>query len=151
MTVEDMDGIHHINIYSKGTTEVGRWLTNFAYCPIQTEHGWFNSVEGYWYWLTSFNDKLRTLHGFEAKKLGKESEVIMERSVDEFKNKICDAIDLKLKTKANWVAREVNLPLKHYYDYGGKRVYKEEYNWITEHIEKRVKQLRQHYKIDPPH
>ena len=142
---EDIDGIHHINIYSKGKTDIGRWLTNFAYCPIQTENGWFNSIEGYWYWLTTLNDRLRELHGFSAKKLGKESEKITEMSDSVFKDKICKAIDLKLKANPKWVAEQVNLPLKHYYDYGGKRVEKQEYNWITEHIQKRINQLKEYY------
>jgi hypothetical protein len=42
------DGITHINIYSKGKTELGRWLSNFTYHPIETEDGKFDSVEGYW-------------------------------------------------------------------------------------------------------
>lgn len=144
---EDIDGVHHINIYSKGKTEIGRWLSNFSYCPIQTEHGWFNSVEGYWYWLTTLNDKLRELHGFSAKKLGKESEKVIEITDLVFKFKICKAIDLKLKTRSKWVAEQCDLPLKHYYDYGGKRIEKEKYNWITEHMQNRVNQLREHYKL----
>lgn len=146
-----MDGETHINIYSRGATEIGRWLSNFSYSPIETEDGNFNSVEGYWYWIQTHNDSLRSLHGFSAKKIGKESEIIVTISQEEFKKKIRKAIDLKLKTKPQWVAREVNLPLEHYYDYGGKIVYKEEHNWIVEHIEARVKQLREHYKIDPCH
>lgn len=141
-----MDGETHINIYSKGKTEIGKWLSNFSYVPIQTEHGRFNSIEGYWYWLTTLNDKLRELHGFSAKKLGKESEMLQQLSAEEFKSCICKAIDLKLKTKHKWVAESVNLPLKHYYEYGGKRVEKQEYNWITEHIELRVKQLKEYYE-----
>ena len=143
----ETDGIDHINIYSKGKTEVGRWLSNFQYCPMQTEHGKFNSVEGYWYWLTTTNDKLRDLHGFSAKKLGKESKKEIEITDSVFKFKICKAIDLKLRTNPKWVAEQCNLPLKHYYDYGGKKVEKQEYNWITEHIQKRVIQLREHYKL----
>lgn len=34
--MEDIDGIHHINIYSKGKTEVGKWLSNFSYSLIET-------------------------------------------------------------------------------------------------------------------
>lgn len=145
--MEDIDGVHHINIYSKGKTEVGRWLSNFTYCPIQTENGWFNSVEGYWYWIITLNDKLRELDGFPAKKLGKESEKIMSLSDEVFQQKICKAIDLKLKRNSKWVAEQCNLPLRHYYDYGGKRIEKQEYNWITEHIQERVNQLREHYKL----
>ncbi len=142
----DIDGVHHINIYSKGKTEIGRWLSNFSYAPIQTEHGWFNSVEGYWYWQTTLNDHLRELHGFAAKKLGKESEKLVELTDEEFKNRIKKAIDLKLKLRLRDIAT-INLPLTHYYEYGGKRVEKPEYNWITEHIQKRVNQLREYYKL----
>ena len=145
--MEDTDGIHHINIYSKGLTEVGKWLSNFTYCPIKTQHGNFKSIEGYWYWLSSQNESLRLLHGFSAKKLGKESPKVQQLSEDEFRKYICQAIDIKLKTKPKWVAEQCNLPLKHYYDYGGKRIEKQEYNWITEHIQNRVNQLRVHYKL----
>lgn len=146
--VEDIDGIHHINIYSKGRTEVGRWLSNFAYSPVQTEYGWFDSLEGYWYWHTTLNDRLREVHGFAAKKLGKESEKLIEISDEVFKEKICKALDSKLKTRSKWVAEQCNLPLKHYYEYGAKRVEKQEYNWITEHIQNRINQLREYYKIN---
>ena len=145
--MEDIDGIHHINIYSKAKTEVGKWLPNFSYSPIETEDGHFNSVEGYWYWLTTLNDNLRNTHGFAAKKLGKEGEKLIEIPNEIFKEKICRALDTKLKTNPKWVAEQCNLPLKHYYEYGGKRVEKQEYNWITEHIQKRVNQLREYYKL----
>lgn len=142
--VEGIDGIDHINIYSKGKTEIGRWLSNFSYSPIQTEHGSFNSIEGYWYWQTTLNDHLRNLHGFSAKKLGKESEKVLEIPPEVFQEKIKKAIDLKLKLRSKDIA-DINLPLAHYYEYGGKRVEKLEYNWITEHIELRVKQLKEYY------
>lgn len=147
---EDLDGVHHINIYSKGATEIGRWLSNFSYCPIETPEGRFNSVEGYWYWLTTLNDHLRDLHGYAAKSLGQLSEKMRELSTEEFQRLICNAIDLKLKTNPKWAAEQVTLPLRHYYEYGSgfaaKRIEKQEYNWITEHIEKRIKQLREHYR-----
>lgn len=143
--MEDIDGIHHINIYSKGKTEIGRWLSNFTYCPIQTENGWFNSIEGYWYWITTLVDTLRELHGFAAKKLGKEREKILEVSDEVFRSKIRKALDLKLKTNPKWVVEQVNLPLKHYYDYGGKRVETEKHHWIVRHLEMRIKQLKEHY------
>jgi len=150
--MEDIDGIHHINIYSKGKTEIGRWLSNFSYCPIQTQHGDFNSIEGYWYWLTTLHGKLRELHGFSAKKFGKECKKVREYSDEEFKSYICKALDAKLKINPKWAAEQCNLPLKHYYEYGvesgaQKRIEKEEYNWITEHIQTRVNQLKEYYKI----
>lgn len=139
------DGTDHINIYSKGKTEIGRWLSNFSESWINTENGWFRSVEGYWYWLTTLNEDLRNLSGFKAKELGRKSEKIVSYSDEDFKNKICKAIDLKLKLQPKKVS-EINLPLRHYYDYGGKRVEQPKYHWIAEHIEMRVKQLKEHYQ-----
>jgi len=52
MIIEGVDGVTHVNIYSKAKTELGRWLSNFAYAPIRiTGHGRFASIEAYWYWL----------------------------------------------------------------------------------------------------
>ena len=47
------DGINHINIYSKGKTEVGRILSNFntPFFKYETPHGKFRSLEGYYHWL----------------------------------------------------------------------------------------------------
>ena len=45
------DGVDHINVYSKGATELGRFLTNMNNIPVNTKHGRFQSVEGYWHWL----------------------------------------------------------------------------------------------------
>jgi predicted NAD-dependent protein-ADP-ribosyltransferase YbiA (DUF1768 family) len=69
-----MDGITHINIYSKGKTTLGRELSNFANTPIEVTDGYFESIEGYWYWLGSSNkDKelLRNMSGFQAKQYGR--------------------------------------------------------------------------------
>lgn len=47
-----MDGVTHINIYSKGKTQLGRVASNFAYFPFEIPNdGRFSSVEGYWHWL----------------------------------------------------------------------------------------------------
>ena len=73
--------------------------------------------------------------------------IVLEVSDEIFKQKIKDAIDVKLKINPKWVAEKVNLPLAHYYEYGGKRIEKQEYNWITEHIEMRVNQLKEYYKL----
>lgn len=51
MIDHNKDGIDHINIYSKGRTALGRFLSNFAQAEIETEDGEFASIEGYWYWL----------------------------------------------------------------------------------------------------
>lgn len=50
----DEDGVTHINIYSKGKTELGRWLTNFSYSPFNhPEYGKFLSMEGFWCWVST--------------------------------------------------------------------------------------------------
>lgn len=153
------DGVDHINIYSKAKTELGRWLSNFAYSPIDLDsHGKFKSIEGYWYWLilylnssTDFNE-LREAYGFEAKKVGKEliglylSKKTKEENsakTNTFKNFIKKAIDTKLKSNLIKLEelKQSSLPLVHYYEYGGKRL-DAGYEWIVEHLEDRRSLLK---------
>lgn len=76
MIGEGIDGVDHINIYSKGKTSLGRWLTNFAYSPfiieINGEHHQFVSIEGLWYWILTGDDSLKSCYGYDAKSRGKE-------------------------------------------------------------------------------
>lgn len=84
------DGLDHINIYSKGKTILGKYLSHFTKVKIRTiYHGTFLSVEGYWYWLLTRNDNLRSLYGFEAKKVRRESSLVFPDYdlTDEFKKK----------------------------------------------------------------
>lgn len=146
MIIDGEDGVTHINIYSKAKTNLGRWLSNFTHAPINTEHGWFHSIEGYWYWLPTANDRLMNLSGHEAKKLGKESEVIIKIDSELFIKKIKRALDLKLKSN-NLALSEFalsTLPFCHYYEYGGKRV-DAGYDWIVEHFEDRRKLMKEYY------
>lgn len=82
MLKPDEDGVTHINIYSKGKTEIGRWASNFQYAPIVIDDGHFDSVEGYFYWLGTRNAQLRFLSGFAAKKLGRESPDVIRLTSD---------------------------------------------------------------------
>jgi hypothetical protein len=148
MIIEGEDGITHINVYSKGKLKIGRWLSNFSYTPISLDDGDFNSIEGYWYWLFSGDDRFKILSGHDAKTLGKEVVSKEQKIIDEsFKEKIKKAIDIKLKkyldkseTLCNY-----NLPLCHYYDYKGKRV-DAGHEWLIEHIEYRREMLREYFK-----
>lgn len=45
------DGIDHINIYSRGKTELGRMLSNFSECEIHKQYGSFKSIEGLYHYL----------------------------------------------------------------------------------------------------
>ena len=115
------DGIDHINIYSRGHTELGRYLSNFAYTPIKTEDGRFNSIEGYWYWLNTHNDKLRLLYGFKAKSFGKELDKTIIIDEERFQNKIRNACWIKIHSNEYYLNMFVHssLPFTHYYVFNG--------------------------------
>lgn len=142
------DGIYHINIYSKGKTELGQMLSNFAKFPIETVDGKFMSVEGYWYFLSidekvPEREQLRSVYGFEAKRLGKEilqktNNGRNSRFDENFEQKILKAIWYKFKRNTHLLKPEYyNLPFEHYYNYNGKVVnVKNKYLWMVEGIEK---------------
>lgn len=129
------DGVDHLNVYSKGQTELGRWMSNFTKEPITTVYGQFQSVEGYWYWLGNPNEQLRTLHGFAAKQLGRSLPRIAIRSENEFQSLIRDALYTKAKRRPDMVAklRKCTLPLAHYYVFGNPPVVKDAgHQWILD-------------------
>jgi hypothetical protein len=145
MIIDGEDGITHINIYSMGKTTLGMWLSNFSYCPIVIpSDGKFNSIEGYWYWLSTRDEGLRGLSGFEAKKLGKSLE--KKYTIDNFEEKVKLAIDIKIKSNPMMMKMlyESSLPFCHYYSYGGKKK-GAGYEWIVEHIENRRFLLKNHF------
>lgn len=139
------DGIDHINIYSKGMTNLGRDLTNFS--PIgfkHPEYGKFNSVEGFWYWLSCNDhprrDDLKVKYGYKAKQLGKEIlNLVGRRSVGSYTDKILNAITYKILQNNDLLEalKESVLPLQHYYVYGTApnfKVVTPGYEFITDHI-----------------
>lgn len=128
------DGLDHINIYSQGKTDLGRWLSNFANAPIEIPNkGEFQSIEGYWYWLGCKDDKLRELHGIEAKKYGQNKK---RKEVKNFEEKIKKAILIKLKTYPDMrnKLKESYLPFEHYYVFKNKKV-KGSAIWVIDFIE----------------
>lgn len=143
----ERDGIDHINIYSKGKTELGRWMTNFAYSPFASSrgHGQFASVEGFWYWLSSGeqHDHMRHLFGAEAKVQGKMLERV-DRDETMFNREILFAINDKLRAHPEWQKKlsENSLPFAHYYVYNGA-VKQAGYEWITEHWERIRRKLQE--------
>lgn len=134
----EKDGIDHINVYSKGKTELGQFLTNFSYSPINIEDGdgKFISIEGYWYWLSCKDDMLRNLHGWKAKEYGRKVNGLDWSSDYDFQKKILYAIDIKLRTNPVFLKKLVNckLPLVHYYVYGNKVVEPSDGQWILDHL-----------------
>jgi hypothetical protein len=142
MIIDGEDGITHINIYSKAFTKLGKWLSNFSYSPFYIDGLLFNSVEAAWYWWRTGEDSLRELSGFKAKQEGKK--FAAKRDIDQ--DFICKCIDEKLRANPSKCRElsESTLPFAHYYEYGSKRV-DAGYEWILEHVEKRRKQLKEHY------
>lgn len=137
----DKDGVDHINIYSKGHTQLGQLLSNFALSPFtHEEFGDFKSVEGFWYWLATgmCDDHLRTLYGFKAKDYGRQLQRV---EIDDFKIFIKKAIILKIEQNPD-IAKllsKSDLPFTHYYYYGNKdnaKVVLDDKNyWFVEWIE----------------
>lgn len=141
-----LDGIDHINIYSKGKTELGRWLTNFARTPFDLggDEGKFESIEGYWYWIQMTEagvpdaDRLRHLYGFKAKQVGRELlrtlvtwEELPLVDSHEFIFKIQTAMLVKLTSNMPMLhmLQESSLPFDHYYVFDGRRVSADRYRW----------------------
>lgn len=121
------DGVTHVNVYSGGRTELGRIMSNFAHTPfILQDDGSFNSVEGYWYWLSCKDDRLRRAVGYTAKTLGRHLRAADWPAGLDFQTKILGALAVKFdqNPEIKKLMRDTNLlPLKHYYVHNGK-VYK---------------------------
>lgn len=134
MIIEGQDGITHINIYSKGETSLGRYLSNFSKTPFVCEEGKFESIEGYWYWLGTRDDRLRKLSGYSAKQLGKSLPRMVD--VDNFESKIKKAIVCKLKNNPYILKGliESELPFAHYYMFGSYRK-DAGFDWLVEFFE----------------
>lgn len=115
----ERDGIDHINIYSRGATWLGREASNFSRCRmVVPDHGTFNSIEGYWYWLLTGYDHLRALTGHDAKKIGRET---LKRNPgvrpDDFESRIKTAIREKVRQNLDLsrALADSTLPFTHYY------------------------------------
>lgn len=140
----DEDGNSHVNVYSHARTLGGRWASNFALSPFtHPRHGDFHSVEGLWYWLSTRDDRLRVLHGFAAKKLGRELRGADWVQDDAFKMDVRDGIRAKIlvaKAANTDALRNLratrNLPLAHYYVFGAQ-VHDEtaRYRWMLDEFD----------------
>lgn len=149
----DTDGLTHINIYSKGKTELGRLLTNFAHTPfVYSPYGEFASVEAFWYYAkTGFQHKqLMCLHGFRAKEEGKKHKSV---PCENFNELVLESIRCKLRQNRHilFMLTESILPLEHYYAYGTtgswKPVHQPQHQWIVDEIERIRYVCKQHKGI----
>jgi len=138
------DGILFINIYSKGNTELGRMLSNFYTSRFEhPKYGWFNTVEGLWYWLKTGKhyEWFRTMLGQQAKSTGSGLPSVFCRT---FKEDIVLGIRQKIaqNEKLMQLLEDSILPFEHFYYYGNPvddvvTVYDklEDYPWMIECIE----------------
>jgi len=136
-----LDGITHINVYSKAQTSLGQALSNFAHISfIHPKDGKCESVEGYWYFLKSGREYpyLKELYGINAKNEGKkhprvEDSDFIEDIKDAITCKIVQNSDLERDFKAS------TLPFTHYYWYGSlmspRIMMKETDKWLIDHLE----------------
>ena len=135
----DEDGITHINIYSQARTELGRMLSNFYLSPFVYEpYGYFASGEAFWYWYLTGqqHNELKTLSGFEAKKVGRKyrndrldvlglSHEDLEIMQEMLIFKIAHNPDIAK------LLEESTLPFCHYYDYHGRVIIPEGFDWLS--------------------
>ena len=117
-----LDGVTHINVYSRAKTELGVALTNMSNHGINIpEIGYFCNLEGYWWWRSTgcMYPVFKTLNAFEARKKGK---TLKRVPTDDFEEKIKEALTIKVRS-SKWIQDELHnpnnaLPLTHYYVYG---------------------------------
>lgn len=137
------DGVTHVNVYSKGKTQLGRLLTNFAFTPFKhPSYGHFASMEAFWYWLSTGmqHNKLRSLYGSSAKTVGRQLERVQNVR---FEEEITQAIICKLEqtSEIQTLFKQTKpLPLAHYYVYGvgdnARIIQKPEHAWQLDVMEK---------------
>ena len=141
------DGIDHINVYSQGKTVLGVFLSNWTrYSMILEPLGRFESVEGLWYFLSTGDNRLKSMSGFAAKKLGKSLSKVITLPDDEFKSIIKQAIKVKVAGGPqyfNFV--DSTLPFTHYYVFNGKQV-DAGHKWIIEYLEQLRTELKDNLK-----
>lgn len=141
------DGITHINAYSRGKTELGRLLSNFALTPFKIpNYGRFASVEGFWYWLAlgQTHNELRSLYGYAAKQTGRAIYAFLTKPPtvntrdDWFKEQITFAIAAKVlqNQRLKMLLAASELPIVHYYVWENNGKFKvsfpSEFAWISE-------------------
>lgn len=138
----ETEGVNHYNIYSRSRTELGAFLSHFAHHPFDTyQHGSFNSMEGYWYWLKYRDDNLRLLSGYEAKQygqgLGARRVIVCDPESEEFKRHILFATSMKLQSMPGVLKlrlQQSRLPLIHAYVHQGKYTFQNSMDYIIAHI-----------------
>lgn len=112
-----IDGVDHINIWEKASTQLGIALSHMADLPFTHEtYGKFRSVEGFWHYIRSVtrDDRTRMMAGYKAKKFGDSLE---SKRVEDFKAIIMDANWQKIRQYEPLVEelKKSTLPFDVYY------------------------------------
>ena len=145
------DGKTHINIYSKGRTFLGRFLSHRTLCELNLPEGRFLCVSAYWYHLTCKEDsRLNRVHDWETELLATQLSPLPRKQqlpAAELQAKIKKALDAKIKWSDYWQEEftESELPFLHYYlDAEGNVVDESrKYRWLLNHLEARRTLLQQ--------
>jgi len=141
------DGVTHINVYSRGQTQLGQLLSNFAHTPFKhPRFGFFASMEGYWYWVSCGGPKgersvepLRRLYGASAKSVGRRLPKT-DMDEEEFKQLIREGLRAKVEQNPQILnlLKLSALPFEHYYVYGSDNdvvVNKPNHDWQMRYLE----------------
>lgn len=116
----EMDGVTHINVYSRGMTELGRIMSNFYDEPIDTPDGHFPSVETYWHWMGLKDEKdrerVKYMAGWQSNRYATPIKREQGMRVDEhFHEKIKNATLQKGRRHLDLFAKlPLSLPFVHY-------------------------------------
>ncbi len=141
------DGVTHINVYSRGQTQLGQLLSNFAHTPFKhPRFGFFASMEGFWYWVSCGGptgersvEPLRRLYGASAKSVGRK---LLKTEIDPelFKQYIREGLRAKVEQSPQILdlLKLSALPFTHYFVYGSDNdvvVNKPEHDWQMKYLE----------------
>lgn len=115
-----MDGVTHINVWSRGRTKLGRQLTNMASIDTYVKGlGSFTSIEGLWWYAATgmTNPKFKVMNPFDARREGKKLPRVDNPRFEEI---IKEGLTYKVKNHPELLAGldQLTLPLCHYYVYG---------------------------------
>lgn len=131
------DGVDHINISDRGTTELGVALNHKADLPFKhSVYDKFRTMEGFWYYIRSVSrdDRTRTMDGHKVNKFGS---LLPCQRVDNFKYIILDANWQKIKSYPPLMEEigKITLPFDSYRYHNNIRIRSTSSYWIIDGFE----------------
>ena len=146
-----LDGKTHINVWAKGATFLGKFLSHRTLCELNMPSGRFLCIAAYWYHLTCKEDsRLSHCYDWETELLATQLTALPKKQqlpAAELQAKIKKALDQKIKWSEYWQEEftESTLPFLHYHlDADGNVVDESrKYRWLLNHLEARRTLLQQ--------